>query len=111
MTGIGRNGPAAATSTSPAMPLPPMPSTTMCSMRSLFGNPFRPRAATDASNTCSGRLAVTSHIPAVSRTSGIERGLHAVGCGLGREARVFGRISGDGLVDEHHRDVVADLVL
>src|SRR5258705_9811373 len=115
MTGTGGNGPVAARSTSLAIPEPPMPSTTMCSIRSRFGSPSRPRAATAASKTCSGRWAATSHIPAVSRTSstrsGIERRADALGVGLRREPLVLRIVGGDGLVDEHHRDVVADLVL
>src|SRR5688500_17444714 len=111
MTGIGRNGPAAAMRMSPVIPLQPMPSTTMCSMRSLFGSPSRPRAADAASKTCSGRDAVTSHIPAVSMMSGIERRRDAVVSRLLRQPSILGVVSGHGLVDQHDRDVVADLVL
>src|SRR3954452_1420372 len=108
------NGPASAVITSPAMPLPPMPSTTTFSIASRSGNPVTPSAAFTASATCSGKASVTSHIPSVSRrasvTSAIERRLDALRGGLGDEPLVLRVVDRLGLVDEHDRDVVADRV-
>src|SRR5437588_6889715 len=114
MTGTGRNGPAAAARTSPATPLPPMPSTTMFSMRSRSGSPERPRARTAASKTCSGIDVAAATIPIESSTSlmsRLERRLDAGRVGLRDQALVLGVVDGGRLVDEHHGDVVAHLVL
>ena len=56
-------------STSPDMPLPPIPMTTTFSMSSRFGKPVIPLEPANASATCSGNAAASSHIPSVSRTS------------------------------------------
>ena len=70
VTGTGMNGAAAATSTSPAMPLPPIPSTTTFSTRSWPGRPPMPWAADTAASTCSGRPAVAPHMSRESTGSG-----------------------------------------
>ena len=68
ITGSGDTGSASATRTSPAMPLPPMPSTTTWSSRSAAGKPvIGVRTAASARSSWSARPKVTSHIPKVSR--------------------------------------------
>src|SRR4051812_27118267 len=108
------NGPARDVMTSPAMPLPPIPSTTTFSILDRSGSPSRPSAAPTASSTCSGSPMVTSHIPSVSRrasaTSAIERRLDPLGLRLRQQAFVLGVVDRLGLVDQHDRDVVADPV-
>src|SRR5262245_26031068 len=109
------NGDAVASRMSPAIPLPPMPRTTTFSIWSCAGRPSTPRASRAAVSTCSGKAAVTSHIPRVSiraiTVSRLERELDALGRDLGHDALVLGGVDRLGLVDQHHRDVVTDEVL
>jgi hypothetical protein len=72
--GTGTNDPPAAASTSPATPLPPMPSTTTLSMASCSGSPPMPAARRAASSTCSGNPAVAANMPRESST-GVDAGL------------------------------------
>src|SRR5437870_2572212 len=91
-----------------------MPSTTMFSTRSRSGRPDRPRARTAASNTCSGSDAAASNMPIESSTvisDHLERGTDALGLRLRQQSLVLRIVGRRRLVDEHHRDVVADLVL
>src|SRR5688572_5952614 len=118
------NGPAMTVRTSPAIPLPPMPSTRTLSIDSRSGSPPISAPAAAASSTCSGRPAAASNIPSVSSTSCVpasaaisptsllgvrlERGLDALGSGLGDEPLVLGVVHGLGLVDQHDGDAVVD---
>src|SRR4051812_18149052 len=106
------NGPATTGRTSPAMPLPPMPRTTTFSMSSWSGRPPTSAAWAAATSICSGSAAAASNRPSESSESSVmsggERRLDALGGGLGHEPVVLGVVDGLGLVDEHHRDVVAD---
>src|SRR5690349_18280060 len=99
------------------MPLAPIPSTTTFSTSAPFGKPDNPSTACTAAPTWSGKLIAASHMPSVSRRSDdviarslLERGLDAVGFGLGDQAIVLGVVDGLGLVDQHDRDVVLDRV-
>jgi hypothetical protein len=68
--GTGLDGPATAARTSPAIPLPPIPSTTRWSMAPGSGSPPIPSAtAAAATDSWSPRPNVTSHIPRVSTRS------------------------------------------
>ena len=66
-TGTGMNGPATAATMSPAMPLPPMPSTTTDVTSSIRGSPDSPFDRSAAAATCSGRVRVAASIPWESR--------------------------------------------
>ena len=116
------NGAAAAASTLPANPLPPMPSTTTFSTRSCWGRSGTPRAADTAASTCSGRPAMAPHMSRESTASGdvvvadrtASGGVHdpaglsggpgAAGLGLGHQAGVLRLVDRGGLVDQHDRD-------
>src|SRR5687768_17477147 len=111
------NGPAVAARMSPATPLPPMPMTTTCSMRSRSGRSSRPWARTAASCTCSGGPAAAASMPSESSCSegsptgtalraGVERRADRLTLDLGHDAPVLGAVDRLGLVDQHHRDVV-----
>src|SRR5918995_172775 len=108
------NGPPTAASTSPAVPLPPMPSTTTLSISSAGGSPPMPVEALAASATCSGKRAARPNMSWLSSTSlapvtsTIEGRGDALRLGLGQEAVVLGVVDGLGLVDQHDRDVLAD---
>src|SRR3954452_17529981 len=70
------NGPATEIITSPTMPLPPIPRTTMFSISSCLGSLLKSSDWAAACSTCSGNAIVASHIPSVSRRSVmIPRGL------------------------------------
>src|SRR4051794_33661899 len=106
------NGPAIACTTSPAMPLPPIPRTTTCSMSSCSGRDSSSAPWAAAAATCSGSAAARSNIPTVSSRPlmalRLEGGVDALRLGLGRQALVLGGVDVLGLVDQHDRDVVAD---
>src|SRR4051794_31870447 len=132
-------GPATESTTSPTMPLPPIPSTTMFSISSWEGRRLKSRSCAAAASTCSGNAIVASHIPSVSvrsprlltvpprelrprtpspcsslalaRSRRLERRLDAFGFGLRRQTVVLGVVDVLGLVDEHDRDVILDRVL
>src|SRR4051794_35016188 len=111
------NGPAVASSTSPAMPLPPLPRMTTCSMSSRAGSRSNDHSVAAAAATCSGKPRTAPHMSSESIMtsafpgSSFERGRDAVGVGLGDQAIVLGVVDRLGLVDEHDRDVVLDGVL
>src|SRR5690606_2665522 len=65
-----------------------------------------------AAASCSGRPNSASRRPSESFTicSGAQGGAHTFGFGLGREPGVLGVVDGGGLLHEHHRDVVSDVV-
>src|SRR5258708_24809424 len=83
------------------------------------GSPSTSRAVAAACSTCSGRAAVTSHMPSESGApsgarrsdtplAGLEGGLDALGGDFGHEALVLGVFERLGFVDQHDRDVVPD---
>src|SRR5680860_765150 len=113
VTGTGSSPLVTEASTSPAIPEPPRPTTTMLSMSPACATPSNgtARAASLAAASCSGRR------PTCSRKSsesvgigkddlGLERRLDTVGFGFGQEPLVLGVAHGLRLVDEHDRDVV-----
>ena len=119
------NGAATATSTSPAMPLPPMPSTTTFSTYSRVGQPVEPvRGARPTVATCSGRPAVAPNMSRVSRHPRAAHGDHrsrvcspadraadappASALAIRRACSAL--VDRGRLVDQHHRDAVADRV-
>src|SRR5918996_4358841 len=116
--GTGTNGPPMAVTTSPAMPLPPIPSTSTLSISSPAGSPATDAAASTLDATCSGNARAKPNMsresvrwsstnPAIA-PSGLERGLDALCVGLGEQPVVLGVVDGLGLVDQHDRDVVTD---
>ena len=116
-SGTGQSGAATAWSTSPAMPLPPMPSTSTLLI-------VAPRAARRRRRR--GRPAAVGHLlgqaerrrrtcracrrrrRACLHAHALERRPDAVGLGLGQQAGVLGVVDRLGLVDEHDRDALAD---
>src|SRR5690348_8783803 len=105
--GTGTSSLNAADTTSPEIPEPPMPSTTMLRIASAFGSALvgTDAAASCAAASCSGNPATASRKFKLSVKSLLETGFHAVGFGLLGEARGFGVVDGLGVVDEEIGDV------
>src|SRR5207248_5662727 len=117
ITGTSSSLFAAAARTSPQMPEPPMPHTTMLRRPSTDGNASAGTApaARCAASSCSGRPHTASRKPSESSSPpaamavlrGLERRPHAVGLRLGEQPLVLRVVGVMGLLDQHDRDVVA----
>src|ERR1700722_8804945 len=107
LTGTGNSSLNTADTTSPEIPEPPMPSTTMLRTVSAFGNASAGTidAASCAAASCSGSPATA---PRKFSESLAKVRLHTVGFRLLGEASVLGVVDRFGIVDQHVGDVAVE---